>query len=509
MPEPAEQSPSLALRHYLTVLRRRWRVVAIVLVLGLLAAAAYLKLVQQQVTATTLVDVNVISTEPFNTARSASDLLDAATEQQIATSSAVAEIAADSISDDATPKEVRSGLTASLAPDGTVMRISYTADDSATAREGADAVADAYLSYRTDRADDRKKGTIGNLDDRLDDLRDELRVANRRLDRSTPGTSQYTQADSDRQLVSIEIDGIVTQISQTEQIDTESGTVLTSATENAVTYQPRTYLVLATGALAGLALGLVVAFVVNTLDRRVRDRYDVEGAGAGQILSRLGARSATVPATGGDLDALRVARERLLAGPQRRVVALIDRTHGPAPCDVPVNLAIALAETARRVEVILPETPTDFVAELRRALDLRSLRDDDAGETLGARRIGGLEVHLPHPDESEIEADTTGAVRGAIGEHGDEDRFTVLALPPSASAAGRLAAGRVADAVVMVIEDGSTRIDDIAQVVSEAREVGSQVVGVIVVPSGRASEARATGPFDAEPASKPPSWARS
>lgn len=484
MPQSAEQPPSLGLRHYATVLRRRWRVVAVVFVLGTAVAAGYLKLTSPQATASTIVNVSVISTEPFSGARSAADLLDAATEQEIASSAAVAEQAADSIGSGVTGEELRAGAEIRLMADATVMQIDYTAADVRSARQGADAIAEAYLAYRTDRAEDRKQGTIDNLNNRLDELRGELRKANRQLERETPGSSGYSRADSDRQVISIEIDAIVTQISQTQQVDTASGTVLTAATEHAVSYQPRSWLVLATGALGGLALGLVAAFVVNTLDRRVRDRYDVGGAGAGRILSRLGECEATMPASGADLDALRVARERLLAavGPDRRVLAVVDGTSGPAASDVPVNLAVVLSEVSR-VEVVLAETPTDYVSELRRVLDLRSLRDDDLGETLGTQRLPMLDVYLPHPDPA-VDG-TTGGVRSAVGEHPLDDQYTVLALPPTASAANRLAAARVADAVVVVIEQQATRIDDLAQVVAEAREVGAQVVGVVVVPSGR------------------------
>lgn len=488
MPEQPEVSPSLAIGHYLVVLRRRWRVVLAVVIVGLIAAIVYLQYVHRQSTAMTTVNVRVISTAPFDAARSDADLLDSATEQQIASSSSVAEIASESL-DDVTGRELRDGLEVTLMTDATVMRISYTAGSPDEARAGADAVADAYLTYRTDRADERKEGNVENLNDQLDGLRRELRRANRRADAATPDSSQYTRAESDRQLISAEIDGIVTQIGQIQQIDTDSGTVLTSAAENAVTTTPRRALVLATGVLGGLALGLVAAFVVNTLDRRVRDQADVEGAGGGQILSRLTSGSATIPATGSDLDALRVARERLLAtSGTGRIIAIIDGTRGHAPSDVPVNLAVVLTETSPKVEAILPECPTEYVSALEDALDLKSLRDDERGETLGARQLTGLNVYLPHPDESTIDDDTTGVVRSAVGAQRDPDRFTVIALPPSASAANRLASARMADAVIMVIEERATRIDDIAQVVAEAREVGATVVGVIVVPSGRTTD---------------------
>src|SRR5690625_4957413 len=48
VPEQPEVSPSLAIGHYLVVLRRRWRVVLAVVIVGLIAAIVYLQYVHRQ-----------------------------------------------------------------------------------------------------------------------------------------------------------------------------------------------------------------------------------------------------------------------------------------------------------------------------------------------------------------------------------------------------------------------------------------------------------------------------
>ncbi|MGF9660205.1 hypothetical protein AAIH18_22500, partial [Pantoea agglomerans] len=71
---------TLGFDHYVFVLKRQWRILVVATVLGAIASAGYLLLAPQTVTATTTLNLNVITTEPFSAQRAASGLLDDATE---------------------------------------------------------------------------------------------------------------------------------------------------------------------------------------------------------------------------------------------------------------------------------------------------------------------------------------------------------------------------------------------------------------------------------------------
>ena len=96
--ESGSFSTSLNLEEYVHVLRRQWRVAVAVAVVGVLAAIGFLAVVPREYTATTTVNLTVISTEPFAARSAPSSLLDDQEERAIAQSHLVAERAAVTMS---------------------------------------------------------------------------------------------------------------------------------------------------------------------------------------------------------------------------------------------------------------------------------------------------------------------------------------------------------------------------------------------------------------------------
>ncbi len=287
MSEHVDAGTSMDLARYGNILRRRWRVVALCLVLGLGLAVLYLAMVPQKLTAATQVQINVISTEPFTSDRSSADLVDPETEVQLARSSRVVTAAAEELSGSMTPADVRSAMEVSVLPEATVVRIAFTADSKREATAAADAIAQAYLDFRSDQAADRITSISTSLGKRRTEVLAGLRDANARLSKATAGTPAATQAETDRQILSADLDSLLGQINSLNSIDTGGGTILTSAADGTVTVSPNRSTFVLGGLFGGLLLGIVAAFTVNVLDRRVRDPYDISGAGGGAVLSRL------------------------------------------------------------------------------------------------------------------------------------------------------------------------------------------------------------------------------
>jgi len=476
---------SLDLRGYLSVLRRRWLVVALGTVLGLASGCAFLLLRPPQVTATVLVNVTAISSELFNTARSESEIIDPQTEEQLARSSQVVAAVSESLHNGTSPGEVREAVTAELLPDGTVLSIQYIDSSSARAAEGADAVASEYLAYRSQLAQSRVETVAGQLSRRRVDLGALLVKANKRLSSAAPGSSKEAQATSERQQLSLELDSLFSQLIAVTAIDTTSGTILTSAADTTPTVSPRPSLVLVSGTLAGLLLGLVAAFAVNALDRRIRDPYDVEEAGAGPALLRVTSRSATIPALGEDLDAIRTLRERLLATlPEGRLLLTVgDLTTSSVQSDIGPNLAVALAGTGATVQIVLPGCARDFERYLVHALELR--KSDDLGAS-------GLYRSVSHPGLSVNVAtgttrsdDPSGFLSGFKAGGNREVDVTIVALPPDASSALRIGVGRLSRSCLLVAAELGTRTTQLANIAAELRAVGCVIHGTVVVSKRR------------------------
>src|SRR5690606_10234565 len=130
---------------YFWVLRRQWRLIGLITVIGIVAAAAYLAVTPRHAIATTKLTLNVIMTDPFSSQRPASGLLDASTEAAIASSHVVAERAAEILGASVTATEVRDSYTAELSSSAAVVTLTFTAESAQAAILGADTVAKAYL----------------------------------------------------------------------------------------------------------------------------------------------------------------------------------------------------------------------------------------------------------------------------------------------------------------------------------------------------------------------------
>lgn len=310
MADSAVQEQNLGFSRYLSVLRRQRWVVAGGVALGLVAAGAYLVLALHTITATTAVNLNVITTDPFNQQRPASGLLDPPTEADIASSHAVAQGASKLLGGALTASEVRKASRVMSSGGASVVRVAFTAPTKKDAVRGADAVAEAYLEFRSDQAQKRIDTMLSSMNTRVEKLNDALLEANRELATAQPGTTDYAQAVSQQQQIQVELDSLLSQRNALTNVDTTGGIVLTSARDSQLEEAPAKKMTLATGLAGGLVLGIVAAFVRNPLDRRLRSATDVsEVLGTGQL--------ADLEPRRGELDAdevherVRVAFERL------------------------------------------------------------------------------------------------------------------------------------------------------------------------------------------------------
>ncbi|NYH00157.1 hypothetical protein FJ656_13905 [Schumannella luteola] len=483
--EPVEPPPPL-LGDYLRAALRRWRLVVAVALAGLLLSGAGLLVLGSQETARTDLNLNVISTDPFNAQRSAAGLLDGPTEVQIARSYAVADAASKRLGG-VPPEELRDGLTAELVAQATVMRISYTASDETTARERADAIAAAYLDYRGDQAVERRRAVVDQVDARLDELRDSLTDVDARAAAAEPGSSAANQAQSDRQLITIEVDSLLSQRNSLQLIDASGGSVLSSASSNPIASAPNRPLVLASGLLAGLVIGLTAAVVANLLDRRVRSADDVERFTGAPVLTQLPGRIGSLPAGPGDAELLRTVRERLLArlGGTTGAIAIVD--DGPAELagEVAIHLAVAIGQSGAPVRLLLPGIDETTLERLRSALGLRLLSRGDEISVWSPQELGELRLIVVEHRGGLADPDAllTRAVVADIARHRDAE-LVLLALPSAAPQASRLAAARLTGAVLGVAALGSTSRAVLARDAEGFESLGTELLGSVLI-SGR------------------------
>lgn len=461
MSESPENS-QLELGRYWAIVRGRWLVVALFTIAGAVLAGAYAVTTPTSYTATAVVNLNVIADEPFNMQRSASALIDPATEIQLAKSSAVLTDAAGDLGNGTTIADVRRATEVTVLPEATVARITYTASTLDQSLAGADAVGRAFVDSRTAAAEDKVGRINEQLSERQTQVSTELSVVLKAI-ATASSANQRAAALSRRTVLETQLTSLLEQLNAIASIDTSGGYVITEAQDNAVAVQPHPRLLVQVGLAAGLVLGIIAAFVVNALDRRLTTPTDLGKARGGLLLARLSDRACAVPAPATDLDAYRGATERLLArrGSGSRATTVVDLTSHEHPT-VAANLALGLASAGGGpVRLVLSEGDEELAAAL--------VSDQ-----------GGRSVQSPMPSVGNVAVRLGKAPpRGSAEE---QLEHVVVALGAKAPRSTVLAAGRRTGAVVIVVETRRTRLGAIRSLEEELRSVGAEVVGSVVVP---------------------------
>jgi non-specific protein-tyrosine kinase len=282
--------------------------------------------------------------------------------------------------------------------------------------------------------------------------------------------------------VSIELDSLSTQINAFLGLDTTGGVVLTPAAENPTIVSPSKALVIGTGLALGLLAGVLGAFLVNALRRRVRDDYDVRRAGGGEVLGEITSRRSSVPAGGADLDTIRTVRELLFATmpADSPVVAVADISKGQTLPDVAVNLAHSVAETGRSVDLVVADASQDTLDTIIGALELAP-EQGSAGARRFCGEVAGGRLSLIAPS-----AGTVGLNGASAGSHTPGSSMTVIAVPQNAAHSSLLAAGRLGHTVVLVASKGTSQ-DKVKETTHDLAVVGATVSGTVLVSRRRRS----------------------
>jgi hypothetical protein len=187
------------------------------------------------------------------------------------------------------------------------------------------------------------------------------------------------------------------------------------------------------------------------------------------------------------MDAILSLREWLLSSlsPGGAVVSVAEVNRRDEQPDVVVNLATVIAETGMNVDLILAEYSDHIIDGVLSALSVIERRREDVYTEYSCPRIDRLNIVVPS-----LLARSNGRAADAVTKllrserHGA--RMTVIAISPKASGSLQLAAGRSADALVMLCTRKTTRSRQVVELVAAMRAAGaSPVRGSVILPRGR------------------------
>jgi succinoglycan biosynthesis transport protein ExoP len=519
----AEPTPSgsVELRDYLSLLRRQLAVILAVTLLGAALAAAYTFRRTPVYESTASVLVRAITTNAFDPGSRVDQQLNMFNQRQLAQSEPVAEVAARSLQTTLTPAQLLAHVQVDVPANSQILRFHYRDTVPLTAQRGADAFAKAYLGFREADARAQAKASQTTL------LRDVARLNRQvagaeRIIRNPKATASDRQAAQAR-LTSLNnrLQPLNVQLNGFLSLDFTPGTVITAANLPANPASPKRRLDVGIGLLVGLFLGVVLGFIRDRTDARLRGREDLAGRLDRPVLATIPPLSKRVRSEGRlrwrrrhrnslvtleqpnspaaeSYRNLRTRMARLASQLDINSVMVVSAGVGEGKSTTAANLAVVLAETGKDVLLVSADLRRPRVHQLfglPNKTGLSNLLTDGGppdkrrGPVADGRQMAAelwsvkpnLWVILsgpppPHPSAL-MDSD---AMRQFLKEQRDLFDFIILDCPPALVVADAMALAPLADAVLVVADAKESDRDLVSRLKEEIEQVGGRIVGAVL-----------------------------
>ncbi|MEV0726146.1 Wzz/FepE/Etk N-terminal domain-containing protein [Micromonospora purpureochromogenes] len=519
---------------------RRWRIVLASAALVLAAVLAYLFVLPATYTGTTAVVVRPVVTDPFSVPSGGADrAVNMTAESGIATSNDVIDKVAGITGRDT--KEVADALEVETPVGGQVMRFSYAGHSEREAVDGANGAAESYLELRKGMYENQRAGVLKSYDDTIDLVTAQRTTTQRSLpaNQSSSNPSPRTSALLDQlRALNDQLATLAEQRSKVASADLSPGSVTSAARTPVPSSRDAAPLLLVAGLLGGLLLGGLVAFVRESLDRRVRTAAEAAATIGAPLLGTVRCRRGGQPDES-DLRYLVLALGRWVDGPQRTPLVVLSSATDEAREQVTAGLAAVLAAAGHDVRLGVTPESLDRIRPLMLDAQRRNPPVEPARSrplprprpvpaTTPATTAAGPEdtavipaVRKPRPFPTAAEAKNgavyrsttngedkteiiptarpaaggaatdgqelrigTGKVRLVDLDGASSEGLTVLDAPPALHDERGVRAAREGRALLVAARD-RTRTGQLTQLVDRLRAVGVEPVGFVLTGDGR------------------------
>ena len=511
------------LRTHLLVVRRRWKVVVAVALVAVLAALGLA--LRQEATYQVDAEVLIRQRDPAsllrsNAAGNANDAARALNNEVKLFESGTVVAAVEAAYDGPL---AAAGVRATVSSDASdVLEVSLTASDPVEAAELLNLYVDVFVDVRRAQRTDELlavgteiQAKIDELTAELVELRQPLTDLERRLE-SDPGdpTLLAQRADLEdtlaAQLSALEGQQAFYQ-SQIEDLELTAGIaqtggaqVLSAAVVPDHPVGPTPTRDAALALVLGLTLGLGIAFLLDSLDERIRSPKDLEQVTGGlptlalipeaddkgdvqHIATRDDPRGVQAEA----FRALRTAVKFAALDRPVRVLQVTSASQGEGKTTTVVNLAMALAQGGDRVAVVCcdlrrPRLQERFGEVLTPGLTDVLLGDRVLSDALRRNEpnVLVLPAGTPPPNPSELLASNkAAAVIRALSEEFD---VVLIDSTPVLPVTDALVVSRLVDATIVVADSRSTARKALQRTLQLLGQVSAPVLGVVLngIPEG-------------------------
>jgi capsular exopolysaccharide synthesis family protein len=479
--DPSRSGEGITLQAFLRVLRRRWAVIAAAAIVtcGAAVALAVSKENQYRSTAKLLFrDSGVEETVLGPSSGDTDPERQAATNLELGSVATVETRTAERLRAPGVDRAaVASSVELSASANSDLATVAATTGDPALSARMANVYAEEYISFR--RVSDRARAAAA------------AREVRRRLAGLTASEQSGLAGDTLRR--------------QARALDTlaalRTGDVelVERARPQDNPVSPRPKVNGGVGLLLGLLLGLALAFLLEQLDRRLREPEDVEDAFEVPIVGRIPAtrtlrRAGSWPQLGlppEEAEAFRMLRANLrylnAAEPVRSVV-VTSAASGEGKSTVAWNLAFLEAEAGRSALLIEGNMRRPRLAERLRlpaeaGLSAILAGGVDGEETAITLQSGGAMLDVipagpPPPNPAELLE--SRAMEGLLERCRERYEFVLVDTPPALAVSDVTPLLRQVDGVLVVASPGLTTRDAAVELRNQLRAAHARVIGVVL-----------------------------
>jgi capsular polysaccharide biosynthesis protein len=520
----AGRKPVLTLSDLVGILVRRWRQVLAGVAVTMVAVLGYLALVPPTYTATAVVVVRPVVTDPFAYPSGGADrVLNMNAENGIATSAQVIDQVAGVLR--RRPEQVRRALQVEVPVGGQVLRFVYSTRSAGEAVRAANAAADSYLRVRTAGYDEQRGAVLRSYDATITAVTTQRNAAQQALPGSASASSIGGSAAIDQvRALNDQLAQLGEQRAKVASVNINPGALTAPARVPVPSSHDAVALYLAAAALGGLLLGGVVAFARESADRRIRSAAHVAETTGLPLLGtvRRGRRKRSSATADTDLRYVALAvTERAGRAPGQPVVVLATRA-SDGGSGLAAGLAAALAAAGHRVYLgtdAIDDVRARLLAGQRRHLVLpppsapggtrpggpavarpvsaaaATAEEQSAEETVAmsllldeAPEAPWTGADPPPADDGPAGPDTVrigaGTVRTGTLDGYPPGHLVLLDAPAAETDERGVRLARTGSALVVVARD-RTRAAELARLTDRLHTAGAQAMGVVLIGGGR------------------------
>jgi capsular polysaccharide biosynthesis protein/Mrp family chromosome partitioning ATPase len=495
------QPDSVDLSYYPGVLRRRWRIVLVATCLGALGAIAYLVLGPKTYSASASVYVIPTAADQMQGGQVAnsrtSGTVNMDSQAQLVQSGTVGAIAARRLHSSLSPWELAQQVNVRVPANSAVLQISCNTSSGAAAAACASAFAAAYLQNRSATATNMTNAALHTLQGQIKTLEGQSGKLASKISGLSAGSVGRANAQAQLRSVTSQLHALSSQAARltAQGADSSGGSVISSPGPPHNPTSPKKPLVLASGLVAGLVIGLTCAFWWDRRGRRIYGASAIERYLSIPVLLSLypqqsSLRPSLAPSTStAGREFAELARNvASTPGPESHLLIVVGASPGNGASMVAANLAAMIAKAGSETVLVCPD-PRSATPRLLELAEGRGLAEVLAGGATisdvarapdGIPQLRVLTRGMAPAALYETQHDTA---LDLVGQLRAQARYVVVEAQAKGRGADSFALAEFADVAIVVIELAKTGQAEAADCVRRLDRLRTTVLGAAVLPA--------------------------